>query len=101
MGRAQRRHHDQRMKRRFHRRERLHPYWGGSDKSAGRYANHGCDCSCTMCGNPRRHFGHVTLQESYQLDEHSAIKGIYDGDTDATCVRHCAADDLDQPCEAL
>jgi len=21
------------------------------------------DCSCTGCGNPRRHFGHLTIQE--------------------------------------
>jgi hypothetical protein len=30
----------------------------------GRYVNHGLAiCSCTMCGNPRRHFGEPTLQE--------------------------------------
>lgn len=22
-----------------------------------------CPCSCPLCGNPRRHFGEVTLQE--------------------------------------
>ena len=24
---------------------------------------HGCDCSCWMCGNPRKHFKQKTLKE--------------------------------------
>lgn len=64
MGRALRRHHDQRMKARYRRKERLHPYWRNDDaKAAGLYANHGCNCSCWMCGNPRRHLNELTMQE--------------------------------------
>ena len=64
MGRAERRHHDQRMRDRYRRKERLHPLWSStSPASAGRYANHGCTCSCDMCGNPRRYFKEKTIQE--------------------------------------
>lgn len=28
-----------------------------------RAAEHGKLCSCMFCGNPRRHFGDVTMQE--------------------------------------
>lgn len=34
--------------------------------------NHGKLCSCHMCGNPRKHFKEVTLQEK-KADEYSAI----------------------------
>ena len=27
-------------------------------------------CSCPMCGNPRRHFGELTIQERKQGDRH-------------------------------
>lgn len=32
-------------------------------RTTARMANHGKLCSCYMCGNPRRHFGDVTMQE--------------------------------------
>lgn len=64
---AERRHHEQRMKERYRRKERLHPYWRSDEPAAaGKYANHGCNCSCHMCGNPRRHFGERTIQEIRQ-----------------------------------
>lgn len=67
MGRAERRHHNERVKAKFKRRERIHPYWTSDgeadDHGAGIYANHGCSCSCWMCGNPRRHRGEKTIQE--------------------------------------
>lgn len=61
--RAERRHHEQRMKARFYRKQKLSPAWATNEHNAGLYANHGCDCSCAMCGNPRRHFGERTIQE--------------------------------------
>lgn len=100
MGRAERRHHEQRIKQRFYRKQRLHPYWATTPKSAGIYAHHGCTCSCMMCGNPRRRLGEKTMQERKALDERSANRGIYDGDTDAACVWHCTDDDPDSPCAA-
>lgn len=64
---AQRRHHAERMKRKLRRKEKAAPYWtsdGEPDKrAAGLYANHGCNCSCWMCGNPRRKQGKKTIQE--------------------------------------
>lgn len=64
---AERRHHEQRIKKKLERKEKKHPYWTSDGKtderSKGLYANHGCNCSCWMCGNPRRHFGKETVQE--------------------------------------
>lgn len=62
--RALRRHHRERLKatRRF--------YWGrgrgagsASDKTLGMALSTAAPCSCPLCGNPRRHFGEMTLQE--------------------------------------
>jgi len=62
--RAERRHHKQRKKREFFRKQKTHPYWAATnDVAAGMYANHGCNCSCMMCGNPRRFSGELTMQE--------------------------------------
>jgi hypothetical protein len=60
-----RRHNTERMKQKYHRKQRDTPYWGDSDPvaNAGRYANHGCNCSCWMCGNPRRKLNELTIQE--------------------------------------
>lgn len=40
------------------------------DEDVGKVASvHGADCSCSGCGNPRRHFGETTIQEKRsQLD---------------------------------
>jgi hypothetical protein len=32
-------------------------------KNPERLANHLASCSCHMCGNPRRHFAELTMQE--------------------------------------
>lgn len=39
--------------------------------------NHGKLCSCYMCGNPRRHFKEVTLQEK-KADEYSKDLDSYE-----------------------
>lgn len=104
MGRANRRHHTERMKARYFRKERLRPYWRCDEaKAAGIYANHGCNCSCWMCGNPRRKLGERTMQERRRsaVSKHEANRGIYDGDTDTPCVWHCTDDDPSATCEAL
>lgn len=63
MGRAERRHHNERVKARFYRINKLSQAWPSDEYHAGLYANHGCNCSCHMCGNPRRHFKQLTMQE--------------------------------------
>jgi hypothetical protein len=57
MKRASRRHHMRRMKAKA---QRIQP-----DKPhAEMDADHLASCSCTMCGNSRRHFGEPTRQET-------------------------------------
>lgn len=51
-GRAYRRHHMRRLKK-----KRL--AWNGDI----RQYRTPCMCSCYMCGNPRKHFGELTIQE--------------------------------------
>lgn len=59
-----RRHHKQRMKDKFFRKQRLHPYWGLTDaKTAGQYSNCKANCSCWMCGNPRKWLNELTREE--------------------------------------
>lgn len=53
--RADRRHHDERMKMKA---RRLYPH----DKKA-KLSDHLAQCSCHMCGNPRKYFGEPTMQE--------------------------------------
>ena len=57
--RAMRRHHYQRLK------KKRNKYYGGvSDKrEIGLFANTPKICSDICCGNPRRHFGEITIQE--------------------------------------
>lgn len=62
--RALRRHHYYRIKR-----NRRH-YYGNTEQDYKEYninnsirINHCPDCSCEMCGNPRRHFKRVTKNE--------------------------------------
>jgi len=64
-GRALRRHHEQRMKRRV-----AHYYSGyaaGNPRGTGRLAHTRVPCSCWMCGNPRRWRRDLTLQEIREL----------------------------------
>ncbi len=68
--RAERRHHAARMKRKA---KRLLPH-----RDARKIADHMADCSCHMCGNPRRHWNEVTLQEkrqSLRMDDFN--QGLY------------------------
>jgi len=30
-------------------------------------------CSCPLCGNPRKHFGQVTLAEQKQIDQDKSL----------------------------
>lgn len=59
--RAIRRHHEERVKARVRR------YYGGmamgSPRHTGKIAHARSLCSCWMCGNPRRHWKEVTVQE--------------------------------------
>lgn len=52
-----RRHHQQRMKDRFNRKEKIHPYWtNGKDidiKRIGVYSQTKKLCSCWMCKNQK------------------------------------------------
>jgi hypothetical protein len=61
--RALRRHHEQRMK------ARVRTYYGGrvagDPRRLGRIAHTRRECSCSMCGNPRRYFGLRTVQERH------------------------------------
>jgi len=60
MQRAIRRHHRQRLK---HARK---TYWGRTlttAKELGRVVDTPKPCSCFMCGNPRRYFQELTIQE--------------------------------------
>lgn len=66
-GRAMRRKNTKKKKAKFIRLEKTNPYWTDgeaiTDIQAGIFANHGCNCSCWMCGNPRKYFGELTIQE--------------------------------------
>ena len=63
MDRSERRHHAQRVKAKFYRKQSAHEAWTNDARMAGMYANHGKVCSCSMCGNPRRYFHMLTMQE--------------------------------------
>lgn len=47
------------------------PDWEDTKENLGKMAAvHGADCSCFMCGNPRKHWKEKTLQEKKaDLDE--------------------------------
>lgn len=62
MDRSERRRHEQRMKAKFLRMKR-HNWWTPTEKDAGLYPHHGKVCSCYMCGNPRKYWGELTIQE--------------------------------------
>ncbi len=60
-GRAERRHHRERLKKA----RRVH--WGrdlmAEPEVLSRVVDTPTDCSCWMCGNPRRYFGELSMQE--------------------------------------
>lgn len=62
--RAERRHHSKRMKakaRRFARRDNFR-----DPENMARIHNHLALCSCHLCGNPRKHWNELTIQEKRQ-----------------------------------
>lgn len=59
ISRAVRRHHMVRLKR-----KRKSYYMAkGSRNQVGKVFHSPAICSCTMCGNPRKHFNRITLSE--------------------------------------
>ena len=68
MDKATRRHHEERMKKRA---RRIYP----DMRCPERLANHLANCSCWMCGNPRRRFkgkARLTVQERRALTKGEA-----------------------------
>lgn len=62
--RSLRRHHAARMKRRAeHRLRVLFDFQEPDARTVGLHAATPKQCSCWMCGNPRRYFGELTFQE--------------------------------------
>lgn len=62
-----RRHHENRIKRRVKKYYRgVHQY---NLRRSGAIAQTRALCSCWMCGNPRKYFGDITLQERRLQDE--------------------------------
>lgn len=64
-GRAIRRHHKERMKRKAAWVGRAR--WDWPDIPVGKYADNIAICSCWMCGNQRRYSKQRTVQERRQL----------------------------------
>lgn len=56
--RSLRRYHLERMKKKA-----IRAYHWKTPEEARKLANHLCMCSCHMCGNPRRYWGTLTIQE--------------------------------------
>lgn len=67
MKRALRRHHVARLK--AARRFRFGLDLRHNAKALGKVVHTPCPCSCWMCGNPRKHFMQVTLQEFRARDQ--------------------------------
>lgn len=66
--RAERRHQEERIKEK--RKSKIEQYKEPTDvvreptpKQIGRSAHTATNCSCWMCGNPRKYFGELSLQE--------------------------------------
>ena len=69
--RAVRLHHIARLKkaRRFHWGSDEDLWEGHNHKLLGKAVSAPCNCSCWMCGNPRKYFKEVTIQEKKFLQE--------------------------------
>lgn len=95
MDRAQRRAEKERNKARARRFLKETRHSSGSDadwleRTTNRWASHGKLCSCYMCGNPRRHFGALTMQERRATD--ASIESIRKGaEIYAPALRRLAA----------
>ena len=74
--RALRRHHLRRLRnrRKHYRWVRIHENGLLTGRELGIVTRTPKICSCTICGNPRRHFGDVTLQE-----RKAACRSLEDG----------------------
>ena len=69
MKRAIRRHHKARMKAKA---TAMLRSWGSDwlqTRNIGHWADNLAKCSCSMCGNPRRHGGGLTVQERRLAEE--------------------------------
>jgi hypothetical protein len=66
--RARRRRDKQRMKARA---KRVYFFFSNDPSEAAKLADHLAHCSLSCCGNPRRWFGQLTMQErrAFQCDE--------------------------------
>ena len=60
--RATNRHHEERIKNKVKNYHNVHTD-KSVEKSIGKVAHSRAICSCWMCGNPRKHFGEVTIHE--------------------------------------
>lgn len=70
MKRAARRHHKERMKAKA---QRVYPWSDMPEK----LADHLAECSCPMCGNPRKHFGETTRAERIaDLSTHEQVREV-------------------------
>lgn len=81
MKRAIRRHHYSRLKNKRYLGLKQWNWWSGITEEflierSCRMITTACGCSCTMCGNPRRHFGEITLQEQRNLLSFEEDMGI-------------------------
>lgn len=63
-----RRYNKQRMKEKA---KKIYPDW----KESYKWADHLHGCSCYMCGNPRRKFKEITLQEKKHMKIFNEYKG--------------------------
>lgn len=77
--RAQTRHHKQRVKDKRKSyvnmyREPTSAVKEPTDKQIGKVAHTPTNCSCWMCGNPRKYFDQITLKEKsfIELEKHDA-----------------------------
>lgn len=79
--RASRRAQQKRIKNKAYKKfKESHYSWMLDDEAlvdrARRKANHMADCSCFMCGNPRKHFNETTIHE--QKHKHILKEGCND-----------------------
>ncbi len=81
-----RRFHEERMKQQAYKKLKtwnMGNYWDENEMrlAACKMANNFQICSCTGCGNPRRHFGALTMQELREFDRmQDFLKEMLDND---------------------
>jgi hypothetical protein len=57
----------------------LSPWRPLDESSIGQLAHTPHNCSCYMCGNPRKHWNDKTMQEKRMDDYYKATDEYYDG----------------------